>query len=203
MYQIKIYHNLLSNWSYFVLSWSCECRLKRLRVAVFFKISQEFQIFELVFLFSFCCGDWRKTSVFFVSWRLVARKSTQRRTHVRMLLVMALKKLQEGHHGLPSVFLEQSIELHCMYTLDNLIVISCTETLFLKQAFSVIKIEWRCLRQQQKPLEGEQVNNNLKFWLCWNFHMSKETWNLPTRVTQSFHDYSMFIFFHKLWEKRS
>ena len=54
---------------------------------------------------------------------------------------MALKKLQEGHHGLPSVFLEQSIELHCMYTLDNLIVISCTETLFLKQAFSVIKIE--------------------------------------------------------------
>ena len=37
--------------------------------------------------------------------------------------------------------LEQNIELHCMYTLDNLIVISCTETLFLKQAFSVIKIE--------------------------------------------------------------
>ena len=50
-----------------------------------------------------------------------------------------------------------------MYTLDNTIVISCTETLFLKQAFSAIKIEWRCLRQQQKPLEDEQVNKNLKF----------------------------------------
>ena len=111
-----------------------------------------------------------------------------------MLLVMALKKWQEGHHRLLSVFLQQNIELHYMYTLDNPIVISCTETLFLKQAFSAIKIEWRCLRQQQKPLEGEQVNKNLKFWLCWNLHMSKETWNLPTRVMQSFHCYSMFIF---------
>ena len=80
-----------------------------------------------------------------------------------------------------------------MYTLDNTIVISCTETLFLKQAFSAINIEWRCLRQQQKPLGGEQVNKNLKFWLCWNLHMSEGTWNLPTRVMQSFHYYSMFI----------